>query len=134
MLHFEDYVNENDKLNERAIAPSMQTMATTKSPQQYGQDPNLRNDYQAIVDTFKNLNHPKVKELLYNWIKKTFTKSKSPSTSQDTSQDAPQSPQMGYSTSDTYGGGMPSYSVNTAMNNRQLGAFKGATTKMRNRF
>ena len=133
--HFEDFYAER----QQSIGPDMFASidtdagttpyvgASTKTPQEYGQDPILRGDYKLIVDTLKQLQHPRVQRKLYDWIKATFIKTPKGGSSATAMPDT--EPEM-YRSQDVVAPKGKPFSLSTASTPKQLSSFKGQTTKL----
>ena len=130
-MRFQDYYNERQFFNSEPIDTTVPNMpyvgAQSKSPQETGSDPTLRSDYQMIVDTLKKLQHPKVQQKLYDWIKATFVKT--PRTGSSAVAVGSGSPDM-HNTQDVIAPVGGRYGLHTSSTPKQLSAFKGQTTKL----
>ena len=135
-MKFQDYYNERqladtdtDSLSfDTGTGPVPYVGAATKTSQEY-KDPALVFDYQMIVSTLRKLQHPKVQQKLYDWIKATFKKTQKGGSQMDIATDG--SPDM-YDTQDVITPNNPKslFGLNTASTPKQISSFKGVTTKL----
>jgi hypothetical protein len=107
-------------LNEGMFDP---VYATAQQPGQ----PELRADYATIVTAIKQLQNPRVRELLIGWLKKHLKKTKTGATQSD----AGYTSDLGSGSIDAYQQyAKPAYERDTNMSPASNRSFQGATTRM----
>jgi hypothetical protein len=96
------------------------------TPMQYDQS-ELRADYVTIVTAIKQIQTPRVRELLIDWLKKHLKKAKVGTTQSDTGY----ADDLGSGSIDAYQQyAKPAYARDTNMSPASNRSFQGATTKM----